>query len=249
LTGPLSDRIALVTGASRGIGAATALALARAGAHVVALARTVGGLEEIDDAIRAAGGAATLVPADLKDFSALDRLAGALMQRHGRLDVLVGNAGILGPLSPLTHVEPASWDDVIAVNVTANWRLIRAMDALLRASDAGRAVFLSSGAAINIRAYWGPYATSKAALEVLVRSYAAEHATTRVRVNLFNPGPVRTRMRAQAMPGEDPETLDRPEQIAEKIVELCLPGFDHNGRIYSYPQNKLMEYRPPVPLG
>ncbi len=247
-TGPLSDRVALVTGASRGIGAATALALARAGAHVVALARTVGGLEELDDAIRSEGGSATLVPADLKDFSALDRLAAALAERYGRLDVLVGNAGILGPLSPLAHVEPAAWDDVIAVNVTANWRLIRAMDALLKASDAGRVVFLSSGAAAIARAYWGPYSVSKAALEVLARSYAAEHATTRVRVNVFNPGPVRTRMRAQAMPGEDPETLDPPEKVAEKVVELCLPGFDHNGRIYSYPQKKLMEFRPPVPL-
>jgi NAD(P)-dependent dehydrogenase (short-subunit alcohol dehydrogenase family) len=248
MTGPLQGRIALVTGASRGIGAATALALARAGAHVVALARTVGGLEELDDAIRGAGGSATLVPADLKDFAALDRLADALMRRHGRLDVMVGNAGILGPLSPLTHVEPGAWDDVIAVNVTANWRLIRAMDGLLKASDAGRAVFLSSAAATNVRAYWGPYATSKAALEVLVRSYAAEQATTRVRVNLFNPGPVRTRMRAQAMPGEDPETLDRPEQIAERIIELCLPGFEHNGRIYGYPQGQLMKFRPPTPL-
>jgi NAD(P)-dependent dehydrogenase (short-subunit alcohol dehydrogenase family) len=248
LTSSLANRIALVTGASRGIGAATALALARAGAHVVALARTVGGLEELDDAIRATGGTATLVPADLKDFAALERLAGALMERYGRLDVLIGNAGILGPLSPLAHVEPAAWDDVIAINVTGNWRLIRAMDGLLKASDAGRAVFLSSGAAANVRAYWGPYAASKAALEALVRSYAAETAGTRVRVNLFNPGPVRTRMRAQAMPGEDPDALDRPEQVADKIVELCLPGFDQTGRIYGYPQKKLMEFRPPAPL-
>ncbi|HLN07838.1 MAG TPA: SDR family NAD(P)-dependent oxidoreductase [Xanthobacteraceae bacterium] len=244
---PLQNRVALVTGASRGIGAATALALARAGAHVVALARSVGGLEELDDAIRAAGATATLVPADLKDFAAIDRLAAALMQRYGRLDVLVGNAGILGPLSPLAHVEAGAWDDVIAVNVTSNWRLIRAMDPPLRASDAGRAVFMTSGATANARAYWGPYTTSKAALEALVRSYAAEHATTRVRVNLFNPGPVRTRMRAQAMPGEDPNTLDQPEQVAERIVELCLPDFDQNGRIYSYPHRTLMEFRPPAP--
>jgi len=242
---PLADRIALVTGASRGIGAATARALARAGAHVIAVARTVGGLEELDDAIRAAGGSATLVPADLKDFPALDRLGGALQQRYGRLDILVGNAGILGPLSPLGHVEPAAWDEVIAVNVTANWRLIRAMDPLLKASDAGRAVFISSGAASMVRAYWGPYAVSKAALEVLARSYAAEHATTKVRVNLFNPGPVRTRMRAQAMPGEDPAMLDGPDKVAEKIVELCLASFGENGKIYSYPQKKLLLFREP----
>jgi NAD(P)-dependent dehydrogenase (short-subunit alcohol dehydrogenase family) len=248
LNKPLSGRIGLVTGASRGIGAATALALARAGAHVVALARTVGGLEELDDRIRAAGSSATLVPADLKDYPALERLAAALKERYGRLDVLIGNAGILGPLSPLVHVEPAAWDEVMAVNVTANWRLIRAMDGLLRAAEAGRAVFISSGAASKALAYWGPYATSKAALEMLVRSYAAEHERTKVRVNLFNPGPVRTRMRAQAMPGEDPETLDRPEQVAEKIVELALPGFNENGRLYSYPHKALMEFRPPAAL-
>jgi NAD(P)-dependent dehydrogenase (short-subunit alcohol dehydrogenase family) len=249
LNKPLSGRIGLVTGASRGIGAATALALARAGAHVVALARTVGGLEELDDAIRALGSSSTLVPADLKDFPALDRLAAALKERYGRLDVLIGNAGILGPLSPLGHVEPAAWDEVMTVNVTANWRLIRAMDGLLKASEAGRAVFLSSGATSNVLAYWGPYATSKAALETLVRTYAAENASTRVRVNLFNPGPVRTRMRAQAMPGEDPETLEPPGQVAEKILELTLPTFDQNGKIYSYPLKALMEFRGPAAPG
>jgi NAD(P)-dependent dehydrogenase (short-subunit alcohol dehydrogenase family) len=245
---PLADRIALVTGASRGIGAATAKVLAREGAHVIALARTVGGLEELDDSIRTAGGTATLVPADLTDFAALDRLGGALFERYGRLDVMVGNAGILGPLSPLGHVEPAAWDQVIAVNVTANWRLIRAMDPLLKASAAGRVVFISSGAASNVRAYWGPFAVSKAALEVLARSYAAEHANTKVRVNLFNPGPVRTRMRAQAMPGEDPATLDPPEQVAETILELCLPSFDHNGAIYSYPQKRVLTFTGPAPI-
>src|SRR5215813_14144256 len=183
---PLDDRIALVTGASRGIGAATALKLAQAGAHVVAVARTVGGLEELDDAIRAAGGSATLVPGDLKDFAAIDRLAGALAERYGRLDVLVGNAGMLGPLSPLGHVQPKAWDEVFAINVTANWRLIRAMDPLLRLSAAGRAVFITSGVASTARAYWGPYAISKAALEVLARTYAAETESTPVRVNLLN---------------------------------------------------------------
>jgi NAD(P)-dependent dehydrogenase (short-subunit alcohol dehydrogenase family) len=244
----LADKIALVTGASRGIGAATARALAREGAHVVALARTVGALEELDDAIRTAGGSATLVPADLKDFAALDRLGGALHERYGRLDILVGNAGILGPLSPLGHVEPTAWDDVIAINVTANFRLIRSMDRLLRAADAGRVVFVSSGAAANVRAYWGPYSVAKAALEVLARSYAAEHVNTNVRVNLINPGPIRTRMRAQAMPGEDPETLDPPERVAEKIIELCLPTFNENGRIYSFPRKTLMAFAAPVPI-
>jgi NAD(P)-dependent dehydrogenase (short-subunit alcohol dehydrogenase family) len=246
---PLADKIALVTGASRGIGAATARALAREGAHVIALARTVGGLEELDDAIRAVGGTATLVPASLTDFPALDRLGGALLERYGRLDIMVGNAGILGPLSPLGHVEPSAWDDVIAVNVTANWRLIRAMDPLLKTSEAGRVVFISSGAATNVRAYWGPFAISKAALEVLARSYAAELANTKVRVNVFNPGPVRTRMRAQAMPGEDPATLDPPEQVAEKILDLCLPSFEHNGLIYNYPQKRLLAFTAPLPIG
>jgi NAD(P)-dependent dehydrogenase (short-subunit alcohol dehydrogenase family) len=243
---PLADRIALVTGASRGIGAATALKLAQAGAHVVAVARTVGGLEELDDNIRAAGGTATLVPGDLKDFAAIDRLAGALAERYGRLDVLVGNAGILGPLSPLGHVEAKAWDDVIAVNVTANWRLIRALDPLLQRSAAARVVFLTSGAAARAIAYWGPYSVSKSALEMLARIYAAENATTNIRVNLFNPGPIRTRMRAHAMPGEDPMTLDTPKQAAEKVVELCLPSFIETGKLYNYPTRTLMEFRSPA---
>ena len=244
---PLADRIALVTGASRGIGYAAALALAEAGAHVVASARTVGGLEELDDAIRAAGsgGSATLVPLDLKDHAGIDRLALALHERFGRLDALVGNAGILGPLSPLGHVEASAWDDVIAVNVTANWRLIRAMDPLLRASDAGRAVFVSSGVAALALAYWGPYAVSKAALEALARTYAAETASTKVRVNVLTPGPTRTRMRAQAMPGEDPMTLKTPDKVAEAIVELCLPSMQESGKLYAYPQRRLLEFQPP----
>jgi NAD(P)-dependent dehydrogenase (short-subunit alcohol dehydrogenase family) len=233
-TPPLAGRIALVTGASRGIGQATALALARAGAHVVAVARTVGALEELDDAIRAAGSTATLVPLDLKDTPGILRLAAALHERYQRLDVLIGNAGILGPLSPLGHVEPKAWDDVLAINVTANWHLIRAMDPLLRASTAGRAVFVTSGIAAHPRAYWGPYAISKAALDALARTYAAETASTRVRVNLFSPGPTRTRMRATAMPGEDPMTLKPPDPVAEQIVALCLPDFAETGRLYEY---------------
>src|SRR5579862_3342908 len=229
---PLAGRIALVTGASRGIGYATALALAQAGAHVVAVARTVGGLEELDDAIRAGGGSATLVPLDLRDTDGIARLAAALLERYRRLDVLVGNAGVLGPLSPLGHVEPKAWDEVLAVNVTANWHLVRALDPLLRAARAGRVVFLTSGS--NPRAYWGPYKISKAALEALARTYAAETATTNVRVNLFNPGPTRTRMRAAAMPGEDPTTLKTAEPVAEKILALCLPDFTESGKLYEF---------------
>jgi NAD(P)-dependent dehydrogenase (short-subunit alcohol dehydrogenase family) len=243
---PLAGRIALVTGASRGIGHQAALGLARTGAHIVAVARTVGGLEDLDDAIKEAGGSpATLVPLDLRDYAGIDRLAVALHERFGRLDILVGNAAILGPLSPLAHVEPAAWEEVMAVNVTANWRLIRAMDTLLRASDAGRVVFLSSGVAARPRAYWGPYAISKAGLEVLARTYAAESATTHVRVNVLTPGPMRTRMRAQAMPGEDPMTLETPDKAAEPIVELCLPSMQQNGKLYSYRDRKFLEFRSP----
>ncbi len=245
MTKPLGNRIALVTGASRGIGAATARLLGEAGAHVVATARTVGGLEELDDAIRAAGGSATLVPLDMTDFDGLARLAAALGERYGRLDVLVGNAAIVGPSSPLDHIQPKDWDAVMKVNVTANWQLIRAMDALLRRSDAGRAVFLTSGAAHNMRAYRGLYSTSKAALEALARTYAAETANTSVRVNLFNPGPTRTRMRAQVMPGEDPMTLPPPAEVAAKIIDLCLPEFTETGRLYDYPTRKLMAFRKP----
>ncbi len=242
---PLADRIALITGASRGIGAATALALGKAGAHVVAVARTVGGLEELDDAIRTAGGSTTLVPLDVTDFEGLARLAGALDERYGRLDILIGNAAIAGPSSPLDHITLKDWDEAMKVNVTANWQLICAMDALLRRSDAGRAVFLTSGAAHHMRPYWGLYSTSKAALEAVVRTYAAETERTAVRVNLVNPGPTRTRMRAQVMPGEDPMTLPPPEDVAESIVELCAPGFSETSRIYDFPTRKLMSFRGP----
>ena len=242
---PLADRLALVTGASRGIGYATALGLAKAGAHIIAVARTVGGLEELDDAIKALGGSATLVPLDLKDYAGIDRLALALRQRFGCLDILVGNAAVLGPLSPLGHVEPKAWEEVMAVNVTANWRLICAMDPLLKFSDAGRVVFISSGVTVQAPAYWGPYTATKAALEALARTYAAESASTNVRVNLFAPGAIRTRMRAQAMPGEDPMTLETPDKVAEKIVELCLPNLLVNGKLYVYPQRRFLDFPPP----
>jgi NAD(P)-dependent dehydrogenase (short-subunit alcohol dehydrogenase family) len=242
----LADRIALVTGASRGIGYALALALARAGAHVIAIGRTVGALEELDDAVRAAGSTATLVPLDMRDYPGLYRLATALNERHQRLDVLVGNAAIAGPRSPLGHVEPQAWDEVMAVNVTANWHLICAMDPLLKRSAAGRAVFMTSGAATHARAYSGPYSVSKAALNAVARTYADETTSTAVRVNLFNPGPTRTRMRAQVMPGEDPMTLPTPEQVAEKIVDLCLPSFSETGKLYDYRAGKLLEFLPPA---
>src|SRR5215469_15752477 len=225
---PFVGRIALVTGA------ALALALAKAGAHVVAVARTVGGLEELDDRIKESGGTATLVPLDVRDSEGIARLALALNERYQRLDVLVGNAGILGPLSPLAHIEPKDWDNLIAVNVTANWQLIRCMDALLKRSQAGRAVFLTSGVAHAGRAYWGPYAASKAALEVLTRTYAAECATTAVKANLFAPGPTRTRMYASAFPGIDPLTLPTPEEVARAFVPLCLPACTENGRLYNF---------------
>jgi NAD(P)-dependent dehydrogenase (short-subunit alcohol dehydrogenase family) len=243
---PLSDRIALVTGASRGIGAAIALELAQAGAHIVAVARTVGGLEELDDKIKAAGSSATLVPLDVKDSDGLARLALALNERYQRLDVLVGNAGILGPLSPLAHIEPKDWDNLIAVNVTANWQLIRCMDALLKRSQAGRAVFLTSGVAHAGRAYWGPYAASKAALEVLTRTYAAECATTAVRANLFAPGPTRTRMYASAFPGIDPLTLPTAEEVAKAVLPLCVPACAENGRLYNFREKKFLDFKAPA---
>lgn len=244
--GPLTNRIALITGATRGIGYALALALARAGAHIVATGRTQGALEELDDAVRAAGSTATLVPLDVRDFSGIYRLAKALDERHKRLDVLVGNAAIAGQRSPFPHVDPAAWDEAMAVNVTANYHLIRAMDPLLRRAPAGRVVFMTSGAATHARAYSGPYSVSKAALNVLARTYAAEiDTTTAVRVNLFNPGPTRTRMRAQVMPGEDPMTLPAPEQVVETIIPLCLPSFTETGKLYDYRAGKLLQFTQP----
>ena len=230
--GRLAGRIALVTGASRGIGAAVAKRYAAEGAKLVLAARTVGGLEEVDDEIRLAGGEeATLVPLDLRDFDAIDQLGAALYQRFGRLDVLVGNAGVLGVLSPLGHIDPRVWQETIDVNLTANWRLIRSLDPLLRQSEAGRAIFVTSGAADAARAYWGPYAVSKIALEMLVKTYAAELAKTEVRVNLVSPGVVRTRMRAQAFPGEDPLKLAAPEDVTEVFVELAAAACNRNGQV------------------
>jgi NAD(P)-dependent dehydrogenase (short-subunit alcohol dehydrogenase family) len=244
----LSGRIALVTGASRGIGRAIALELARAGAHVIALARTQGGLEELDDAIRAEKAEATLVPCDLKDFAALDRLGAAIYERWKRLDIFIGNGGVLGPLTPLAHVEPAQWEEVLAVNVTANWRLIRSLDLPLRAAEAGRVVLITSGAGhrADTKPYWGPYAISKAALDALGRTYAAETAAvSNVKVMLVNPGPMRTRMRAAAMPGEDPSSLKPPEDLALKIVALASPAWVQTGKLYDFPKDAILSFRAP----
>jgi NAD(P)-dependent dehydrogenase (short-subunit alcohol dehydrogenase family) len=231
-----SQRIALVTGASRGIGRACAIALGKTGAHVICVARTVGGLEEVDDEIKKAGGSATLVPLDLKDFEAIDRLGAALFERFGRLDALLGNAGVLGAMTPLTHLQPKVWDELIAVNLTVNWRLIRSLDPLLRRSEAGRACFISSGAARRHTPYWGGYAVTKAALETLVLTYAAECNGTNVKVTLYNPGPARTAMRAKAFPGEDPMTLPSPEELAPEIVALLKPSSMLTGELVSHPR-------------
>src|ERR1700742_3524242 len=243
---PLADRIALVTGASRGIGFATARALAKAGAHIIAVARTQGGLEELDDEIRKAGGAATLVPLSLTDTDGIARLGAALNERHGKLDILLGNAGVAGPSSPLGHIDLKSWNDVMAVNVTANFQLIRCMEPLLKQSDAGRAVFVTSSVASKATAYLGPYAASKAALETLVRAWANETASTSIRANLFSPGPSRPRMRASVFPGEDPMSLDTPEQVAEFIVPMCAPGWTETGKLYDYRTRTLLSFRAPA---
>lgn len=225
----LAGRVALVTGASRGIGAAVARRFAAEGAHVVLVARTVGGLEEVDDAIRGAGGSATLVPLDLRDGEAIDRLGAALFERYKRLDVLVGNAGLLGTLTPVAQVKPEEWAQVLDVNLTANWRLIRSLDPLLRAADAGRAMFVTSSVGHEVRAYWASYAVSKAALEMLVGVYAAEVARTNLKVNLIDPGRIRTGMRAKAYPGEDPLTLKTPDEITEAFVELAEASCTRHG--------------------
>lgn len=234
----LAGKVVLITGASRGIGYAAGLEAARRGAHVIAVARTVGGLEELDDAIQAGGGSATLVPLDLRDGDAIDRLGAAIFERWGHLDGFIANAGQLGVLSPVPHIKPDEFDKVLAVNVTANYRLLRSLDLLLRQSEAGRAVFVSSGAARSARPFWGLYAASKAALDALVKSYAGELASTNVRANVFYPGAVRTAMRAKAMPGENPETLPAPQDIAPKLVDLLSPSLTENGRLYDIGTNE-----------
>ena len=220
----------MVTGASRGIGAAVAKRFAMEGAHLILLARTTGALEEIDDEIQKISSTpATLVPMDLSEFDEIDRMGAILNERFGQLDILVGNAGILGTLSPMGHIDPKTWDQVMAVNLTANWRLIRSMDPLLQKSDAGRAIFVTSSVGSIPRAYWSAYAVSKAALEMMVKVYAEENSKSRVCANLINPGATRTRMRAEAMPGEDPLTLKTPGEITDTFVELAEPTSQNNG--------------------
>ncbi|MGO9543873.1 MAG: SDR family NAD(P)-dependent oxidoreductase [Rhodomicrobium sp.] len=227
-------KVALVTGASRGIGRALAKALALQGAHVVAVARTKGGLEELDDELKAAAVPVSLLRLDLRDGAQIDQLGPTLYERWQRLDIFVGNAGILGPMTPLGHVSEKDWSETMAINVTANWRLLRTLDPILRLSHAGRVLFLTSGAAQNCRAYWGPYSVSKAALEALAKTYAHEVETTPVRVNLLNPGPMRTRMRRQAFPGEDEKTLPLPETIVPLALSLLTEEIATNGERFDF---------------
>jgi NAD(P)-dependent dehydrogenase (short-subunit alcohol dehydrogenase family) len=230
MSAPLAGRVALVTGASRGIGAAVAVELARHGAQCVLVARTQGGLEDTDDAIRAAGGQATLFPFNLaRDGEKLDLIGPSIVERFGRLDILVHAAGVLGQLSPVAHITPKDWAECVAVNMTASWRLIRSCDPPLRASDAGRAVFVTTGRVIRPKAYWGAYGATKAGMEHLVQSWAQEVATTPLRVNLLDPGIVATAMRAAAMPGEDPASLPKPADVAPGIAALCLPAERRHG--------------------
>lgn len=218
----LIGRVALITGASRGIGAAVARQYATEGAHVILTARTIAGLEEVDDAIQAASNGkskATLVPLDLQDEAEIYKLAPAISERFGRLDILVGNAGILGEMTPVPQIELGKWKELIEVNLTANWHLIRSLQSLLLISDSGRAMFVTSGVAGG-RAYWGGYAITKTALEAMVKTWAEEMAGTSLKINLINPGGVRTAMRASAYPGEDPMSLPKPEDITEVFVKL-----------------------------
>ena len=235
----LAGKVVLITGASRGIGYQAAKEAGRRGAHVIAVARTVGGLEELDDEIQAAGGSATLVPLDLRDGDGIDRLGAAIFERWGHLDGLIGNAAILGTLSPVAHVAPDEFDKVFALNVTANYRLLRSMDLLLRQAEAGRAVFVSSAAARSAKPFWGPYAASKAALEALVKSYAGEVSVSPVKVNIFYPGAVRTAMRAKAMPGENPDTLPLPAAIVSRLVDMVAPSFGETRMLFDVAKGEL----------
>lgn len=238
MTKRLAGKIALVTGASRGIGYDTAVHLAREGAHIIATARTQGGLEELDDAIRDAGSTATLVPLDVRDYDGIDRLGAAIFERWKKLDIFIGNAGALGKITPIAHVDPKVWAEAMDVNVTANYRFIRSLDPLLRSADWARVVFVTSGLAFKCTPYWGPYSVGKAALEAIMRTYAGEMASTKVRTNCFSPGATRTGMRAKAMPGEDPMTLPTPQEVSAQMVEMCLESFTDNGGVWKFDSAK-----------
>ena len=228
----LDGRIALITGASRGIGRAVAKRFALEGAHPILIARTQAALEELDDEIRSACGVeATLVPMDLKDYAAIDKIGAALYERFGKLDVMVANAGLLGVLTPMHQIDPKVWDEVMSVNLTACWRLTRSMDPLLRASDSGRAIYVTSTVGQQPRAFWGSYAVSKAALDMMAKVYAEETQKTNIRVNILNPGPTRTGMRASAMPGEDPQTLKTADSIAHEFVKLAEASCTQHGEM------------------
>lgn len=231
---PLTGRITLVTGATRGIGYHAAIALAAAGSHIIATGRTQGGLEDLDDAITSAGGECTLVPMDLKNFDGIDQLGGIINERWGRLDGLFGNAGILGDITPANQVEPKVFEDVFAINMTANYRLIRSLDPLMRMSDSARALFVTSSVSVTRPGFWGAYAASKSALDAFVQVYAQEIEITKIRVNLLNPGGTATKMRAKAAPGEDPTTLPKPEDIAPLIVDMLSPDYQENGAWVSF---------------
>ncbi|HEY0900985.1 MAG TPA: SDR family NAD(P)-dependent oxidoreductase [Micavibrio sp.] len=228
----LSGRVALVTGASRGIGAAVAKAYAQAGAHVILTSRTTGALEEVDDAIQAAGGTSTIMPLNMLDLDKVDVMGPAIAEKFGRLDIAVGNAAMLGSLTPLGHVDAKEWARVMDLNVNANFRLIRTLDPLLRASDAGRMILVTSSLAQTPRAYWGAYAVSKAALESLGKVYAAETATTPLRVNMIDPGATRTAMRAKAYPGEDPAKPKAPEACVPLFLELAAAACTAHGEVF-----------------
>lgn len=241
----LHGRIALVTGASRGIGFHLARELAKRGAHIIAVARTIGGLEELDDEITKCGSKATLVPLDLHDMKAIDRLGNEINERWHKLDILVANAGVLGAISPVAHVEATTFEDVVEINLVSQWRLIRAVEPVLRRSDCARAILFSSGVVHKPRAFWGPYAASKAAFEVLGRCWADEVKNTAIKVNMASPGATRTAMRAQAMPGEDPNILPTAEEIAKKIVVLASPDLKENGRFFDARKNRFLDYHVP----
>lgn len=236
MSGKLEGRLALVTGASRGIGRAVALALASEGADIIAVARprSQAALEKLDDEIQAMGRNCTLVPFDIRDFDAIDRLGASIYERWGKLDIFVGNAAILGPISPLGHIPPKDFQMLLDINVTANWRFIRSLDPLLKASDAGRAIFVTSGSTGKSKAFWGGYMMTKAAVENLALTYSNENGINNIKTNVINPGPIRTDMRAKAVPGEDPSQLPAPEDIAKLFLELSLPSCTKNGEVINF---------------